>query len=988
PSDDGSSESKELDSDGGASEKKEVVLKNVFSPRILRTPDTPLLSTPEVSNEIRGLTTIQLRKRLEKVGISPGPLLEDKRKYFEKKLALIEKQETEVYGGRVYSSALEKFLRAIGRGEQPRTGLTFEDVIRNEFCIGQVITREKNEVSSFCYVLIDPSMIKDQFNCTFKEFLEAVFYIGKGKRSRPLQHLVDAAKVKKTTSEKKENLKGEKPISKKLKKICDLWTKGHGIISLSIFQNIHPNEAYIREAAMIDAFGLKNLTNLKSGEYSGNSKCWKLKEKTEFGVFCLHSAWKIFLNERCRPVFEADVSDALKTMETDYRKKDDKKNIKREDLDEERPLNKRRKHSRDEEDYRKKSREEDYRYRSRDEEDDYRYRSRDEENYRYRRTHSREDNHRKRSRDEEEYVSRHRRDSGRHKDDYDGRSKRTQEDDSSDDEIYNKLREILKSRIPARREVSPDFDSSEMMMWNTLPCFDRIRDFEGIELRKKFFEDAQIGDEIACKVLKMTPKELELKPECTMTRYRRCLYRIPFPPTTVVPICEMELMACARGDIISARIVQIDLDNLKVFLTVNNYGIPLKEEQLPAYYRKLPEISEDDPNLEHLIGLGPLKTKFSLLPELVNKDLENPRKGPEALKLKAAEQEAAKFVEEGADFVKKSNNFEGIKSFGKALEIVPNFVAALIGRAAAFANEKNFDEALKDLKFVREIDPDDETARSYLSTVLMVSGQEMEEEGKLEAAAERYREALEVSDDNRARILMGSISLDRCLCIHSMSQIVDIVIQSLLFQRGIIQEPIHQMRRLEPNNRNLLKYQSICDCLRFVFKACNTRILRELVVVLGPTPYMAQEIYSIPIKFCEEHTGSIDTGCGDTCGSLSSSESRSVFMNIQQILGSIEKPIKANSKLFVFVRVSEPLLNSGDSEDIEEDDGFEIPDEELIQRRHVVKNEIKVEKCRVFVDESEEREVEEEGNENEEIEKERNENNLWLRLNPFVVCHL
>ena len=56
---------------------------------------------------------------------------------------------------------------------------------------------------------------------------------------------------------------------------------------------------------------------------------------------------------------------------------------------------------------------------------------------------------------------------------------------------------------------------------------------------------------------------------------------------------------------------------------------------------------------------------------------------------------------------------------------------------------------------------------------------------------------------------MGSISLDRCLCVHSMSQIVDIVIQSLLFQRGIIQEPIQQLRRLEPNNRNLLKYQSV-----------------------------------------------------------------------------------------------------------------------------------------------------------------------------------
>ena len=34
----------------------------------------------------------------------------------------------------------------------------------------------------------------------------------------------------------------------------------------------------------------------------------------------------------------------------------------------------------------------------------------------------------------------------------------------------------------------------------------------------------------------------------------------------------------------------------------------------------------------------------------------------------------------------------------------------------------------------------------------------MEAEGKLEAAMERYQEALEVSDDNRARILLKDIS--------------------------------------------------------------------------------------------------------------------------------------------------------------------------------------------------------------------------------------
>ena len=56
---------------------------------------------------------------------------------------------------------------------------------------------------------------------------------------------------------------------------------------------------------------MKTLTNLKTGEYSGNAKTWSMKEKTEFGAFCIYSAWRVFQNERCRPIFEADVADAL-----------------------------------------------------------------------------------------------------------------------------------------------------------------------------------------------------------------------------------------------------------------------------------------------------------------------------------------------------------------------------------------------------------------------------------------------------------------------------------------------------------------------------------------------------------------------------------------------------------------------------------------------------------------------------------------------------
>lgn len=53
---------------------------------------------------------------------------------------------------------------------------------------------KNNEVSFFCYLLIDPTMLPEGSQCTFRRFVAAIFYVGKGNRSRPLQHLKDASK--------------------------------------------------------------------------------------------------------------------------------------------------------------------------------------------------------------------------------------------------------------------------------------------------------------------------------------------------------------------------------------------------------------------------------------------------------------------------------------------------------------------------------------------------------------------------------------------------------------------------------------------------------------------------------------------------------------------------------------------------------------------------------------------------------------------------
>lgn len=93
-----------------------------------------------------------------------------------------------------YSDPLERLIRLVQRDEESDMGLAEDEAIRNEFCIGSPVAKEGNETSSFCYLLIDPSKILDSQHCSFKEFISAIFYVGKGKRSRPLQHLHDALK--------------------------------------------------------------------------------------------------------------------------------------------------------------------------------------------------------------------------------------------------------------------------------------------------------------------------------------------------------------------------------------------------------------------------------------------------------------------------------------------------------------------------------------------------------------------------------------------------------------------------------------------------------------------------------------------------------------------------------------------------------------------------------------------------------------------------
>lgn len=185
--------------------------------------------------------------------------------------------------------------------------------------------REGNLKTSFIYFLIDPR-ISDNLPLNYKNmskdsvwqrFLDSIFYVGKGKRSRPFQHLYDAIKLfsrecddddianrlkqslklDALDSRKNESKVDKLLNSKKISNIIDIWKSKKGVVCLHTFNNIMPVEAYTREAAIIDAIGLENLSNMKKGEYYGVAKNFSMRQKRQLGVALISRALRVFLAE-------------------------------------------------------------------------------------------------------------------------------------------------------------------------------------------------------------------------------------------------------------------------------------------------------------------------------------------------------------------------------------------------------------------------------------------------------------------------------------------------------------------------------------------------------------------------------------------------------------------------------------------------------------------------------------------------------------------
>lgn len=274
--------------------------------------------------------TEALRAELTNFGDPPGPITKSTKKLYIKRLTKYKRNTSQM---KAQFNAIEenKTKFSVELDRTVRREEIFERISEYRSFENELVTyfqnnpntkrlREGHLKQSFIYMLIDPRISNNlpgesSFLTKFEvwqRFLRSIFYVGKGKTSRPYSHLYEAMKkfsrlhsvgqnkgtgLKSIAIESLKSPTKQSFDSKKLDKILDIWSNGKGVVCLHVFHNILPAEAYTREAAIIDALSLQHLTNIKRGDYYGPAQSWTMRAKKCLGVALLHKAMQIYVAE-------------------------------------------------------------------------------------------------------------------------------------------------------------------------------------------------------------------------------------------------------------------------------------------------------------------------------------------------------------------------------------------------------------------------------------------------------------------------------------------------------------------------------------------------------------------------------------------------------------------------------------------------------------------------------------------------------------------
>nr|KAF6283217.1 ankyrin repeat and LEM domain containing 1 [Pipistrellus kuhlii] len=239
-----------------------------------------------------GLSDLELLHRLRALGESPGPVTPFTRPRYLRRL-----QEAQAALGPGFPGRSPELTEALRTGRIPDAQAD-EEALARQFEQPDPSRRWREGVakSSFTYLLLDPRETRNlparassltPAEC-LRTFVHAIFYVGKGTRARPNVHLWEALGHRGRPG---------KQACPKVRRILDIWASGRGVVSLHCFQHVVAVEAYTREACLVDALGIRTLTNQKQGHCYGVVASWPPARRRRLGVHLLHRALLVFLAE-------------------------------------------------------------------------------------------------------------------------------------------------------------------------------------------------------------------------------------------------------------------------------------------------------------------------------------------------------------------------------------------------------------------------------------------------------------------------------------------------------------------------------------------------------------------------------------------------------------------------------------------------------------------------------------------------------------------
>ncbi|KAF3829298.1 hypothetical protein GH733_003562 [Mirounga leonina] len=268
---------------------------------------------------VPAMSDLDLLRGLRVLGESPGSITPFPRPYHLRRLeeahaalapslsALTQSSPTPPTRDSDFSGHSPELAEALRTGCIPDAQAD-EDVLAQQFERPDPKRRWREGVvkSSFTYLLLDPRETQDlparAFSLTpaerLRTFVRAIFYVGKGTRTRPDVHLWEALRLRRQPG---------KQACPKVHQILDIWASGRGVVSLHCFQHVVAVEAYTREACLVDALGIQTLTNQKQGHCYGVVAGWSATRRRRLGVHLLHRALLVFLAEGERELRPQDI---------------------------------------------------------------------------------------------------------------------------------------------------------------------------------------------------------------------------------------------------------------------------------------------------------------------------------------------------------------------------------------------------------------------------------------------------------------------------------------------------------------------------------------------------------------------------------------------------------------------------------------------------------------------------------------------------------